>query len=118
MGLRERLLATIREFECVDTFLLAAVAFKHVPGVVEPGRANEVTNAQLAAVHRALSGLAKQGLIVRLGRRFRNGRTRWCTPEYGAEHPGGWSDRALAERIGVSASTVRRARAKVRAEEQ
>jgi hypothetical protein len=78
------------------------------------GAPNEVTYAQLASVHRALSGLAKQGVIVRLERRFRDGRTRWCTPEFAAKHPGGEglprSDRALAAKIRISASTVRRAR--------
>jgi hypothetical protein len=108
MKLREKLLSTIRAHECVDTFWLTAVAFEDF--LVESPEAVLVTGAQLASVHRALSGLAKQELIVRLGRRFRNGRTHWCTPEYAAKHPGGNSDRALAAKIGVSASSIRRAR--------
>jgi hypothetical protein len=110
MKLREKLLSTIRAHECVDTFWLTAAAFKD--RLVESDRPEAVlvTDAQLASVHRALSGLAKRELIVRLGRRFRNGRTHWCTPEYAAEHPGGNSDRALAAKIGVSASSIRRAR--------
>jgi hypothetical protein len=108
MKLRERLLSLLQKHECLDTFWLTTAAFKDRLGV-ETDRVL-VTDAQLASVHRALSGLAKQELIVRLGRRFRNGRTHWCTPEYAAEHPGGNSDRALAAKIGVSASSIRRAR--------
>jgi hypothetical protein len=100
MKLQQKLLSRIQAYECLDTFVLTVLAFKHVPGVVEPGRLR-VTDAQLASVHRALSGLAKQGLIVRLSRRFSDGRTRWCTPGFAAEHPDGTglprSDRALAD---------------------
>ena len=99
-------------------YLLLGLAFGSLYALIESVWPNsfwarqEITS-QLASVHRVLSGLAKQGLIVRLGRRFSSGRTHWCTPEWAAKHPGGWSDRAVAERIGVSASTVRRARAKL-----
>jgi hypothetical protein len=124
MKLRQGLVSLLWEHGCGDTFILTAVMFKNCPGVVEPGRPNLVTRAQLTSVHRALAGLAKQGLIVRLGPLIRNGRTHWCTPEYAAEHPelkGGHSDRTLADKsrvapeqvytkLGVSASTFYRHR--------
>jgi hypothetical protein len=119
MKLRERLLALVQRCECIDTFWLTAGAFKDSPAGIENG----LTDAQIASVHRALSGLAKKGLIVRLGRRFHDGRTRWCTPEFAAKRPDfrGDSDRVRAEesrvgpkrvytKLGVSASTFRRYR--------
>jgi hypothetical protein len=115
--LQQGLLSLIQKYECGDTFELAAVMFKDRTRVDDERDLILVTAAQLASTHRALSGLAKQGLIVRLGRRFRNGRTHWCTPEYAAKHPSGeglpLSDRALAAKIGVSASTMHRARLRV-----
>jgi hypothetical protein len=82
--LQRELLALIRAIKQLDTFQLCALAYR-----VEPNANGEklVNDTQLAAVRRALSSLAREGLIVGWHRGYSNGygantpRRFWITPE-------------------------------------
>jgi hypothetical protein len=67
------------------------------------------TTAQQVAVRRRLEALAKAGKVKSWGRRFR-----WSSLS-APEPQAGWSDHKLAQQVGVSASTINRARRAARA---
>jgi hypothetical protein len=99
-----------------DTFEITATVFE-----IERDKHDNrwVTDAQHAAVRRTLAGLVRQNKALSLGRRWPDGRQRWANIQFDMrpDEFGSWrSDRRIAEAIGVSASTVHRARTKVRAE--
>jgi hypothetical protein len=83
-SLQRRLLAIVKENESIDTLRACRLAFNIQPSsVTDDGETFHLINdAQHASGRRALAGLAKQGLIVNRGRRWSDGRSRWCTPEY------------------------------------
>lgn len=67
----------------IDTFNLAADAYK-----LEPDEANRIllNNAQLAAVRRALTGLARAERIMQLEGSFRFGRAHWANIRVGLRY--------------------------------
>jgi hypothetical protein len=67
------------------------------------------TTAQQVAVRRRLEALAKAGKVNSWGRRFRDHQARWSSLS-APEPQAGWSDHKLAQQVGVSASTINRAR--------
>jgi hypothetical protein len=92
-GLQRALLAAIQEHGCINTLEVARHAYKIEPcDTVDGVPYHYINDAQHAATRRALAGLAKRGLIVNLGRGFRDlggswaGRVLWCTPLYAEEY--------------------------------
>jgi hypothetical protein len=81
-ALQRALLEAVQEHG-LSTFMACRLAYKIEPTDIVGGKPfHLIIDAQHSSVRRALAGLAKQGLIVNLGRRFRDGRARWCTPAY------------------------------------
>jgi hypothetical protein len=92
-GLQRALLAVIQEHGCLNTLEAARRAYKVKPCDTVDGVPYHIINdAQHAATRRALAGLAKRGLVVNLGRHFRDpggswaGRVLWCTPQHAEEY--------------------------------
>lgn len=74
------LLAVEQATGSLDTYELAALGYAKTPD--EEGRIL-LSRAEIAAAHRALTGLAEAGSIVALGRHFRGGRARWASERVG-----------------------------------
>jgi hypothetical protein len=66
----------------IDTLTLAALVYQANSGVTTLYR-HLITDAQHAAVRRALRNLHKRGLVVELGRRYRNNCCHWATLKVG-----------------------------------
>ena len=78
-ALQQALLEAVQEHGCLSTFMACRLAYKIEPTDIVGGKPfHLIIDVQHSSVRRALAGLAKQGLIVNLGRRFRDGRARWC----------------------------------------
>jgi hypothetical protein len=66
----------------IDTLTLAALVYQANSGVTTLYR-DLITDAQHAAVRRALRNLHKRGLVIELGRRYRNNCCHWATLKVG-----------------------------------
>src|ERR1700732_5184628 len=71
---------------------------------------NPVPKAACSAVRRALSSLARKGLVCAGSRQHSNSRRRWYANHPGHQDIRPTSDRALASLLGLTASTVARVR--------
>jgi hypothetical protein len=83
LGWLQRTVLAILEADdrLMDTFEIAATAYS----IQRDNNGNRwVTDAQHAAVRRALASLARQGKAIRLGRRYVDGRQRWANAHFGA----------------------------------
>jgi hypothetical protein len=71
---------------------------------------NPVPKAACSAVRRALSSLARKGLVCAGSRQHSNSRRRWYANDPGHQDIRPTSDRALASLLGLSPSTAARVR--------
>jgi hypothetical protein len=102
LGRIEReVLAALDEGGLGDTITLAAIAFD----VPDDGY---VSDAQHAAVRRALGSLKRKGLVREHGRSFYDGRRRWGARDSGDIHNFGAirSNRSIARQVGLSPKTI------------